>query len=172
MEKILVVYKSSTGFTLKYARWIAQALQCDLADVKEVSARKLSGYDTVIFGSRAHAGRIDGYRRIRDLVQKSDVSRFLLFVTGAMPAEAEETVEEFWKQNLTEEERKEVSHFYMPGGLCYERMSLPDRLMMKAFSAMLGKKAKSEDEVKMARMIEGSYDLSDRKYLEPLIALF
>ena len=41
---------------------------------------------------------------------------------------------------------------------------------MKAFAAMLSKKKDmSPNEVKMAEMMSKSYDISDRKYVEPIV---
>ena len=58
----------------------------------------------------------------------------------------------------------------MPGGLCYERMSLTDRLMMKTMAKMMKKKKdKTPQELEMERAISSSYDISDKAYAEPLI---
>lgn len=169
-DNIMIIYKSSTGFTKKYARLIAQKTGGRLVDYKEATPELMSGCDVIIFGSRAHAGRIDGYKKIRDMFRKSTAQRFLLFVTGAMPATAKDTINEFWTQNLTGKELEDIPHFYMPGGLCYERMSLTDRLMMKTMAKMLKKKKdKTPQELEMERAISSSYDISDKAYAEPLI---
>lgn len=170
-NKMIVIYKSSTGFTKKYAEWIAEELDCDIAEFRSATASLLKGYDTVVFGSRAHAGRIDGYKKAQEMFRKSQARRFLLFVTGAMPKDGGEVLELFWRENLTPEEIREIPHFYMPGGLCYEKMSLSDRMMMKAFAAMMKKKKdKTPEDKEMAKMIAGSYDISDRTYIEPLVS--
>ena len=61
---ILITYKSVTGFTRDYAEMIAGSLNkdnnCALMDLKEVTAEGMSGFDTVIFGGRMHAGTVDG----------------------------------------------------------------------------------------------------------------
>ena len=52
----------------------------------------------------------------------------------------------------------------------YEAMPLGDKLMMKAFSAMLRrKKNKTPDEQAMAEAITASYDLSAREHIAPLV---
>ena len=72
----------------------------------------------------------------------------VLFVTGATPNSDEKTVEGFWRQNLTPDELEHIPHFYMQGGLRYEKMSLPDRLMMKmAARIMKNKKNKSQSDI-------------------------
>ena len=170
-RKSIVIYKSSTGFTKKYAEMIAEELKCGLADYRTVTARMLAGCEVIIFGSRAHAGRIDGYRKIKELLPESSRHKLILFVTGATPNDAKDMIAEFWRQNLTAEELAGIPHFYMQGGLCYEKMSLPDRWMMKAFAFFMKKKKdKNEYEKKFEQAIARSYDISDQKYIAPLVA--
>lgn len=67
-------------------------------------------------------------------------------------------------------ELKKVSVFYCPGGFNYEKMSAPSRLMMKLFIKTLkAKKDRKEADDEMIKMISSSYDISDRKYIEPII---
>ena len=168
-KKVIVVYKSSTGFTKKYAEMVAEELSCAIADYRTVTAALLSEYDTVIFGTRAHAGMIDGYRNAKKMFGQSTAGRLLLFVTGAMPNAETDVVEGFWHQNLTPEELSEIPHFYMQAGLCYEKMGGVDRAMMKfAAWAMTRKKAKTPEDEAFQNAISKSYDISDPKYLQPL----
>ncbi len=171
-KKVIVVYKSSTGFTKKYAEMVAEELSCAIADYRTVTAALLSEYDTVIFGTRAHAGMIDGYRNAKKMFGQSTAGRLLLFVTGAMPNAETDVVEGFWHQNLTPEELSEIPHFYMQSGLCYEKMGFGDKAMMKVASIMIGrKKKKTEDEKAFEKAISGSYDISSKEYAVPLIDL-
>lgn len=48
--KAIVVYKSSTGFTKKYADWIAQALGCEAVALQDAKRIDYSAYDALIFG--------------------------------------------------------------------------------------------------------------------------
>lgn len=170
-EKILLIYKSSTGFTKRYAEWIADETGAALLEYQKRTLSEMAKYDIVIFGSRAHAGRIDGLQAIRDCFPKSGARKLILFVTGAMPNTAEDVVEAFWKQNLTEEEFATAPHFYMQGGLCYERMSVIDRLMMKAAAAMMKrKKDKNAQDLAFEQAIRSSYDISSKEYARPLIS--
>ena len=54
--KILIIYKSSTGFTKKYAGLLAEKLDCRAINFKNIRSVSLSSYDMLIFGTRAHAG--------------------------------------------------------------------------------------------------------------------
>lgn len=169
-RRILIVYKSATGFTRHYAEIAGEALGCKVMDYSNVTVKLLAKYDTVVYGTRAHAGTIDGFSKMRKLFLRSGAKQFVLFVTGAMPNAEEEMIAGLWKQNLSAEEIVQIPHFYMQGGLCYERMSFPDKLMMKGFAAMMRKKKdKSENEKALEKAIARSYDISDRKYAVPLI---
>lgn len=171
MKSILILYQSKTGFTKKYAEMIAEELDGTPIDFREGASALLSSWDLVLFGTRMHAGRMDGLSKARKLFQKSGVKHLVFFVTGAMPANDKETLEEMWRQNLTPEEYTSIPHFYLPSGLCYEKMNLPDRLMMRAFVSMMQKKKdKTAKELQMAEIIAHSFDISSKEYLGPLVA--
>lgn len=169
MNRTLILYKSQTGFTQKYAQWAADDLACALAPWGRSPMR---GYHTIVFGTRAHAGRADGLKQALSAYEKSGAQRLVLFVTGAMPNAAQETIQQFWEQNLTQEQRAAIPHFYFQAGLCYERMGFLDRAMMKGLMRFLDHKAdKTPEEAEMQKTIAGSYDISDRALLKPMLEL-
>ena len=49
-NKIIIICKSSTGFTKKYASLISRKTGARLVDFKEASPELMSGCDLVIFG--------------------------------------------------------------------------------------------------------------------------
>ena len=169
-QPILVTYRSVTGFTQQYAQWIAEALGGACRPLADLSKNDMAAYGTVIFGGRFHAGSVDGLKQAKALAAACQVPRFLVFATGATPAAAQDQIAAAWAANLTPEEAARIPHFYFPGGLRYEAMPLGDKLMMKAFSAMLRrKKNKTPDEQAMAEAITASYDLSAREHIAPLV---
>ena len=79
-------------------------------------------------------------------------------------------IEPALKQNFKESELKKVSVFYCPGGFNYEKMSVSSKIMMKMFvKIMKAKKGKTERDQEMIKMISSSYDISDWKYIEPIL---
>lgn len=171
-KKTLIFYQSKTGFTRRYAGQIAQKTGAVLLPLAKARPAALAGYDTVLFGSRAHAGSIDGWGRAQKLLAaaQNGKARCAVFVTGATPAGAQETVRQFWAQNLTDEQQRTLPHFYLQSGLCYEKMPLIDRLLMKGMAAMLrGKKDKTEQDLAMQRMIAGSFDISGEEHARPVV---
>ncbi len=169
---ILVIYQSKTGFTRRYAELIARAASGTALPLENARPSVLAGCGTLVFGSRAHAGRIDGWPKAQKLLAaaQNGGARCALFVTGATPAIERQTVEGFWAQNLTGEQQRTLPHFYLQSGLCYEKMGLVDRLLMKGLCAMLrAKKGKTEQDAAMLRMIAHSFDAQDDAFALPVI---
>ena len=60
--------------------------------------------------------------------------------------------------------------FYCPGGLNYEKMNVPSRIAMKMFVKMLdSKKNKTEKGEIMVKRLSSSYDISDKRHIEPIL---
>ena len=58
----------------------------------------------------------------------------------------------------------------MQSGICYEKMGIVDRMMMKVFVFMLKHKKEScPDKKHFAKIIAGSYDISSKDYIQPLV---
>ena len=81
--KSIVVYKSKTGFTEKYAQWIADDLHCDAVCLEKFSISEVARYDALIFGGGIHAGKINGIRFIRNNLPLFAGKKMIVFATGA-----------------------------------------------------------------------------------------
>lgn len=165
--KKIVVYKSKTGFTEKYARWIADDLHCDTVCLEKSSILEMAQYDVVIFGGGIHAGRMNGIKFIKDNLSSLAGKRIIVFATGATPPLPEE-VERFRKDNIPW--GTDTAFFYFQSGMNYARMHGTDRLLMEALKTVLKvKKNKSDIEQGTLGAIQNSYDYSSRSQIEPLI---
>lgn len=162
----VVLCKSCTGITERYAGWIADALGCKAFGWKERKNVRLSEYDLIVFGGRFHAGSIDGLKWFKSHLPDVQGKKVAVFATGAMPAGAPD-ISKALAQNIPEEQQKTIPVFYFPGGLCYERMGCVDKLMMAMFRKMV---EKTQGDGEMLRQIQSSYDLSSKEYIEPLLA--
>lgn len=168
--KILVTYKSKTEFTKRYAEIIAKEAEGQLVDFKDVTAEKMSEFDVVVYGGGLYAGMVNGLKKAKEMFEKSSSKSFLVFATGGTPNEATNQIDEVWKNNLSAEELESIPHFYMQSGICYEKMSLPNKALMKMMSNVLSKKKNKDSEEKaFAQAIKSSYDISSKEYAEPLI---
>lgn len=167
--KTLVIYHSQTGFTKRYAEWIAEAAGADCLALSAAKGKSLDTYEAIVFGSWACAGRISKLNWFKDNVDKWMDKKLIVFCVGASPIENPE-IEQFLKKNLEEYGLKKADAFYCPGGFNYEKMSVPSKLVMKMFIKMLkAKKDKTDVEREMVKMISASYDISDKKYIEPVL---
>lgn len=165
----VVIYNSQTGFTRRYAQWIAEASGADCFELSEARRKDLAPYEAVIFGGWACAGGISKLSWFKGNLDKWPDKKLIVFCVGGSPIESPETALAL-ARNFSESERKRVSVFYCPGGFNYEKMSAPSKLMMKLFiKSLKAKKDKTEDEQEMIAMISSSYDISDRKYIEPIL---
>ena len=164
--KSLVIYKSKTGFTEKYANWISNELNCDIKKYEDVSKNLVNEYDLIIYGAGVYAGKIGGLDKIKKLGIRNN--KLIVFASGATPIEAGDTIDRVWKSNFSEEEIKEIPHYYMPGGISYERMAFFSKLVIKALSKML-KKNKEMREKSGNMDLEKSYDSSSKEYIKPLV---
>ena len=73
--------------------------------------------------------------------------------------------------HVSEEQKSYIKVFYCQGGFNYEKMKAPSRLAMKMFvSTLKNKKDATEKERGMAEKMSSSYDISDIKYIEPIVA--
>lgn len=169
MKKV-VVYKSKTGFTKRYAEWIAEELSCDCFDYEKTSKSILQKYNYIIFGSRIHAGKIDGLKKFKSEYVDNTMSKLLVFATGGTPQIEKNVIDSIWKASFSEIDLENIPHFYMQGGLNYEKMGFADRMVMKSLAKMLKMKAnKNSVENGTEQAIGSSYDCSSREQIMPLI---
>lgn len=167
--KTIVIYNSQTGFTKRYAEWIAEKANAECMEYSKAKKTDLENYDAIIFGGWAMAGSITKIKWFKKNISKWKGKKLIAFCVGASPIDSPD-VNDFLANSFTEDEFKSVKVFYCPGGLNYEKMSNSSKVMMKMFVKMLNsKKEKTEEDLKMIKMISGSYDISDIKYIEPIL---
>ena len=169
--KTLVIYTSQTGFTRRYAEWLADRTNADILEIKEAQKKDavfFSGYDAIASGGWAMAGKVVRAGWFLDRAAEWKDKRLAVFCVGASPNDNPD-LNTVLHNMLTDEQRRYIRAFYCQGGLRYEKMKMPSKMMMKMFSAAMNKKkGKTESEKKMAEMISGSYDISDKSYIEPI----
>ena len=170
--KTLIIYTSQTGFTKKYAEWIAERMSADLLDLKDAQKKEnafFEPYEAIIFGGWTMAGNLVKAKWFLDKASAWKDKRLAVFCVGGSPNDNPD-VEVCLHNILTDEQREYIRAFYCQGGFNYEKMNAASRLAMKMFvGALKKKKDATEEEKKMAEMISVSYDISDIKYIEPII---
>lgn len=79
----LVVYKTKTGYTKKYAQWIGQALNCQVITLKSSRKIDLSSYDCIIHGGSLYASGVLG---LNEVIKRSKNAHIVVFAVGATPS--------------------------------------------------------------------------------------
>lgn len=167
--KTIVIYNSQTGFTKRYAQWIAEEAKAQCVELKEAKKMDLSGFDNIVYGGWAMAGSVTKVKWLIKNKAKWQGKKLAAFCVGASPVENPE-IDEFLKKTSAQEDFKGIKLFYLPGGLAYEKMSGASKTMMKMFVKMLNsKKDKTEADLMQIKMLSSSYDISDKKYIEPVV---
>lgn len=167
--KSIVIYNSQTGFTKRYAEWIAEESGADCLALSDAKKKDFTSYEAIIFGSWACAGGIRKIGWFKRNINNWTDKKLIAFCVGGSPMNNPEIAASL-NQNFTEPEKKKVQTFYCPGGFNYEKMPPLSKLMMKLFvNALKSKKGKTEEEQIMIKMISSSYDISDKKYIAPIL---
>ena len=170
--KTLIIYTSQTGFTKKYADWLAQKTGGDLLDLKDAQKKNdafFEDYEAIVYGGWVMAASVVKVKWFLNRAASWKGKKLAIYCVGGSPNDNPD-VEVMLKNMLDQEQREYIKAFYCQGGFNYERMNAPSRLAMKMFvSALKKKKDPTEEEKIMTEMVAKSYDISDEKYLEPLI---
>jgi flavodoxin len=85
MKKVAVVYRSKSGYTEKYAKWIAKAVGADLMKGEKTKVDDLLKYDTIVYGGGLYAVGINGLKLITDHFDQLKDKKLIVFGLGASP---------------------------------------------------------------------------------------
>ena len=169
--KTAVIYTSQTGFTKRYAEWISEKANADIFELEEAQKKEASffdSYDAVIYAGWCMAGKVVKSNWFFDKAANLKGKKLAIVAVGASP-NANPQVDEAMAALLTEEQKQYIKVFYCQGGINYDKMKLSSKLMMKMYSSVL-KKSKDEKQREQGEFIAHSYDVSDIKFIEPVVA--
>lgn len=144
--KTVVIYKSETGFTKSYAKWISEELSADIFDVSKVTSNMLTAYDTVIYGGGLYAVGINGVKLITKNLGKLGDKKVVVFATGASPVR-EEAVNEVRNKNFTSMEQKHIQFFYLRGGFDFSKLKPIYKVLMTLLKWKIQWKIKRKKEL-------------------------
>ena len=166
--KILLVYKTKTGFTKRYVDWIAEEIPCKKINLQKIDTIEIDNYDIIIYGAGMHATKINGLKKFKKKVRNLSKQRIIVFATGASPC-TKKIVDIIKENNFTDKEKIDISFYYFNSGLNYEKMGFLDKTIMKTYSKILQlKRKKSKLEQGTNSAILTSYDYSKKEQIKPL----
>lgn len=99
--KAIVIYNSQTGFTKRYAQWIAEATGADCVELSAAKKKSLTAYEAIIFGGWACAGSISKISWFKNNIDKWADKKLIAFCVGGSPINNPE-IEPALKKAFTE----------------------------------------------------------------------
>ncbi len=171
--KPVVIFKSKTGFTKKYADWLVEDLSADVFEASTVDINMLDQYDTIIYGGSLHAVGIIGINFITSNFDKLKNKKLVVFATGASPS-SEEVIKEIITNNIPEDQQKNIEFFYLRGGFNYEKLPPGDKVLMALLKWRIKRKKKqnktlSRDEKGMLAAYNKPVDFTKKEYLYDIV---
>jgi menaquinone-dependent protoporphyrinogen IX oxidase len=169
--KTIVIYKSKTGFTKKYAEWITEELLGDIFDASEVTLDMLTEYDTIIYGGSLYASGIVGMKLITKNIGMLKDKKIVVFATGVSPAR-EDTVKGIVDKNFNKEQQKYIEFFYLRGGFNYDKLNSFDKFLMTLLRGKIKlkkKEALTNDEIGMLAVYDKPVDFTMKKNIDSII---
>lgn len=170
MGKVAVVYRSKSGYTEKYAKWISKAAGADLLKGEKTKAEDLLDYDTIVYGGGLYAVGINGLKLITDNYDKLKDKKLIVFGVGASPVRPA-IVEEVKNKNLTKEQQETIEFFLLRGGFDKRKLKPVDAFLMQIMKINLKlKKNPTPDEKGMLNAYTHPVEFTNEKLIEPILA--
>lgn len=168
MKSTVVIYKSVSGFTKKYAEWIAEELNADLLNYSESNLKKLLSYDQIIYGGAIHAVKINGFNLIKDNFEKLKNKKIIVFACGAGP-DKEGLLDQI-KKHLDISDPEKIKLFYLRGGFNFDKLDLKNKIIMTIFKWVIQRQKNKSEEMKgMLESYENPADFTSRENIKELV---
>jgi menaquinone-dependent protoporphyrinogen IX oxidase len=167
--RTLVIYRSISGFTKKYAEWIAQELNADIHDAKNFDAAFFSNYDLVVFGGSLHAVGINGIKIVKQNLPSLKNKKIVVFAVGASPSR-KEILEEVKNKNFILEQQQNIAFYYLRGGFNYNKLDRLNKVIMALFKVRIAlKKKQTSDEIGMLAAYAKPIDCTKKENIAEIV---
>lgn len=112
----IIIYKTQTGFTRRYAEYLAEQLNYDIKPVNKANLFRVSCYPVVIYGGGLHHNKIDGIGGLLEGLEYLGEQSLIVYSVGLSSVNLD-IVKELKRRNLPAFLRDEVFFKALPGGL-------------------------------------------------------
>lgn len=172
---VAIIYCSQTGFTKRYAEWLAEDLRCEAVPYAQRGSLDLNQADVLVFCSWFHAASIKGAAWLKKAMRRRPKLQAVVLATGAAPMPCEtrgaSETEEAFRRTFLESEYPDLPHFYCHGGFDFDRLGAADKIAMRMFFKANAKAAETDPKAaEMLRVMGDGFDGTRREYLEPVLA--
>ena len=129
-----IVYVSNTGFTERYARYLAQNLRCEALSLKEAVSCVRKKSDVIFFGW-VNAGKIEGLKKVRKIFNPICVCG-----VGIAPSD-DKTIVSLMDAN----DLHHAPFFYLQGGFNFDSLKGGNKLKMSIARSLLKKEIEKKE---------------------------
>lgn len=123
----IIIYSSQTGYTKRYAEFLAEQLNYDIKPVRKANLFRVSCYPVVIYGGGLHHNRIDGIRGLVDGYEYLGDQTLIVFSVG-LSSVNDDIIRDIKRRNLPDFLQENVFFKALPGGLA-RKDTLPGATM-------------------------------------------
>ena len=85
MNRILIIYYSKTGFSKRYAQWLAEELNGRTLPFRDRKSADLTEYDTIILTGGLYAGQMSGLKWLKKQLPALAGKRLAAVAVGCAP---------------------------------------------------------------------------------------
>lgn len=169
----VIIYCSQTGFTQRYAEWLAEDLECTAIPFAKRPEADLAHADVLVFCSWFHAASLKGSKWLKGIMQEHPELTIIVLCTGATPMlhdmQPPAEFEEAFARAFPPSAYPDLAHFYCQGGFDFDRLGVPDKIAMKMFFKVKEGEAKEDPKAaEMLRVMKAGFDGTNRAYLKPV----
>ena len=169
MKKAIVVYSTISGFTKKYAEWIAEELAAKVVTLHDFNVQETVCNDIIVYGGSLYAGGIKGLKKFKKKVQTLGNKTIVVFACGASP-NRQDILEDVIKHNFSEQEKARYPFFYLRGGFDFKKLDPFNKILMALMKWVLAtKKHRTEDEEGMLASFDHPEDFTDKENIKGLV---
>lgn len=130
MNDTIVIYKSKYGATKKYANWIKEELNADIAELEDAEKLNLTSYSTIIYGGGIYAGAISGIKFIIKNFEYFENKNIVVFTVGLLNPDNKKSFEPILKKIFDEKMQAKIKIYNLRGSIDYKNISTIHKLMM------------------------------------------
>ncbi len=167
----IVIYKSKYGSTKQYAQWIAEELNCDIADAKKIKADDLLKYDCIIYGGGLYAEVINGVTLITKNIDALKDKKIAIYTTAITPLECREYYDKYViEKNFKTGVPENIKIFNFMGKMLIDELSLVHKTALKTLKKIMSSKENPTDMEKLlVELCDANADFSDKNSITPLL---
>lgn len=156
-----IVYKGKYGATQQYAIWLGAALNLQVLKPGYAQPQIIANADYILIGTSVYIGKL----RIAAWLKKNAAmlkgKKLVFFIVAGTPLHETDKLNAYFVQGVPEELREGASCYFLPGSLRYQRLSLKDKILLRAGARLANLKGE--------RMEVKDYNDVSREKLAPIL---